>query len=106
MQIAATVLDVTRKRSNSPRQRRSLESPVPGNWHAGIGKGLTEKGLEVPRRLPTSLDEGRPGEAVLNRAAYSIRLSAGGLSGRPAVTGPPNVVSLLPANARCVSRAG
>ena len=58
MQIAATVLDVTRKRGNSPRQGRSLESPVPGNWHAGIGKGLTEKDRQVPRRLPTSLGKG------------------------------------------------
>jgi hypothetical protein len=55
MQIAATVLDVTRKRGNSPRQGRSLESPVPGNWHAGSGKRLTEKGLRVPPRLPASL---------------------------------------------------
>ena len=44
-----------------------------GNSHAGFGKGLTEKDLWVPRRLPTSLDEGRPGEAVLNWAAHSTR---------------------------------
>jgi len=44
---------------------------VPGNWHAGFGKRLTEKGLGVPRWLPTSLDEARPGEALPTRAAYS-----------------------------------
>ena len=48
---------------------------MPGNWHAEFGKGLTEKGLGVPGRLPTSLDEGRPGEAVPNRAAYSTTLA-------------------------------
>ena len=44
---------------------------MPGNWHAGFGKRLMEKDLAVPRQLPTSLDEGRPGEAVPNQAAYS-----------------------------------
>ena len=34
MQIAATVLDVIRKRRDSPRQGRSLESSVTGNCHA------------------------------------------------------------------------
>ena len=66
MQSAETELDIIRThgawmQATAPVRTGSLESRVPGNWHALFGKGPTEKARHMagPRRRPTSLDEGR-----------------------------------------------
>src|SRR5664279_1554776 len=42
------------ERRNGIRYPESLESPVPGNRHAGFGRGTLEKGRKAPRQRPTS----------------------------------------------------
>ena len=45
MQNAETVVGVLRERHGAST-RRSLESPLPGNWHGGFGPGAAGKGPE------------------------------------------------------------
>jgi hypothetical protein len=58
MQNAATVLDVTRKRGNSPRQGMITGEPGAGKLARRDREGADGKGPWVPRRLPTSLGKG------------------------------------------------
>jgi hypothetical protein len=52
MQIAATVLDVTRKRGNSPRQGMITGEPGAGNWLSLVtNMGPPGGGLARPDRV-------------------------------------------------------
>ena len=64
-----------------------------GNSHAGFGKGLTEKGLVVPRRLPTSLGKGpteKDSTREPRRWPTSLLEEGSAATPPPYPTGPPH----------------